>query len=103
MIKVTYITDGISHDLMLQGHAGYAPHGEDIVCAAVSGIIYSLLGWLENNEYELLSCDTHVKGGDVHIYCEGGDLLAAVMDMTIIGLEQIEHQYPEHVVIGEAD
>ena len=28
--------------LTLQGHAGAAPYGQDLVCAAVSGLVYAL-------------------------------------------------------------
>ena len=38
MIRVVF--DGMT--LTLQGHAGAAPHGQDLVCAAVSGLVYAL-------------------------------------------------------------
>lgn len=28
----------------LRGHAGYAPPGEDIVCAAASALVFALIG-----------------------------------------------------------
>lgn len=31
----------------LRGHAGYAPPGEDIVCAAASALVFALIGALE--------------------------------------------------------
>ena len=31
----------------LRGHAGYAPPGEDIVCAAASALVFALIGVLE--------------------------------------------------------
>lgn len=41
---VTACFDGTT--LTLQGHAGAAPHGQDLVCAAVSGLVYALAGRL---------------------------------------------------------
>ena len=38
MIKIIYVTDpeGGKLTMRAEGHAGYAPAGQDIVCAAVS-------------------------------------------------------------------
>ena len=33
--------------ITVSGHAGYAPAGQDIVCAAVSALTYALAGYLE--------------------------------------------------------
>ena len=33
--------------LTVTGHADYAPHGQDIVCAAVSALVYALMAALE--------------------------------------------------------
>lgn len=35
------------HTLTVEGHAGYAPSGQDIVCAAASALVYALAGTLE--------------------------------------------------------
>lgn len=99
MIEIRYQTDGYTHDLSLRGHANYSEYGKDIVCAGVSAIVYSLLGWLENNAYDVTTCDYDAAGGDVHIYCEGTEKLESVMDMVIIGLEQIAYRYPDNVII----
>jgi uncharacterized protein YsxB (DUF464 family) len=48
MIKVR--VDMGSGDLTIdvKGHAGYAPHGQDIVCAAVSAIVQTAVLGLES-------------------------------------------------------
>ena len=43
MIRVRF--DGAQ--VTVSGHAGYAPAGRDIVCAAVSALVYALAGYLE--------------------------------------------------------
>ena len=43
MIRVRF--DGAQ--MTVSGHAGYAPAGRDIVCAAVSALVYALAGYLE--------------------------------------------------------
>ena len=99
MITVKYETDGREHSLTMEGHANYADHGDDIVCAGASSIVFALLGWLENNgqDQEFNSCE--VESGNVRIYCEGGARTAAAFEMTVIGLAQLADSYPDHVAI----
>lgn len=106
MIKALYRKEDAAHLLMLHGHANYARHGEDIVCAGASSIVYALLGWLENHPEDLESVDADVHEGDVKIACEGGEKTAAVFEMTAIGLLQLADSYPGHVeiqIVGLAD
>ena len=106
MIHATYDRDGRMHTLSVNGHAGYAKRGEDIVCAGVSAIVYSLVAWLENNSEseEYVSIDEH--NGEVVIACEGDDNVASVFYMAAIGIETISNTYPDHVdinIVGIAD
>lgn len=106
MIKAQYRREDTAHLLMLHGHADYAVHGEDIVCAGASSIVYALLGWLENHPEDLEYMDADVHEGDVKIACEGGEKTAAVFEMTAIGLLQLADSYPDHVeiqTVGLAD
>ena len=106
MISIKYRREGNSHSLVMDGHAEYAGHGEDIVCAGASAIVCSLLGWLENNSEDLSYCDYVAESGKVRIDCEGGERTAAVFEMTAIGLLQIEDSYKDHLeieTIGLAD
>ena len=43
MIKVTVLEDSdrVVRELKLTGHAGYGEEGQDIVCAAVSALVFS--------------------------------------------------------------
>lgn len=76
-----------------QGHAGYAPAGEDIVCAAVSALIINAVNSLEALTKD--SIQVEEKDGFVSFrfqkpITEGGTLL---MDSLILGLTEIEHSY----------
>ena len=42
MITIIYDEKGKDMSLQTSGHAGYAPKGQDIVCAAVSTLMQSL-------------------------------------------------------------
>ena len=44
-IHITEREDGL--ELSAHGHAGYAPRGQDVVCAGVSALIYGFIAYLE--------------------------------------------------------
>ena len=46
MIRVVWGRDRVT----LRGHAGYAPAGQDIVCAAVAAVVFALAGALEQQD-----------------------------------------------------
>ena len=77
------------------GHAGYSSSGDDVVCAAVSGIVYALAGYLVNE------CKGAVIGalrpGLASLEC-GGDGEAA-MRMAYVGLLQLSLTYPAFVSV----
>ena len=106
MINAKYRVEEDTHTLVVLGHAGYAEYGKDIVCAGVSALVQALIGWIEENYYKAKCISVDPKEGEVLICCEGGEELAAVFQMTAIGLEQLAYSYPDHVqidIIGLAD
>ena len=84
--------------ISITGHAGYAEHGKDIVCAAVSILAQNLIQSIEELtedkiEYEL-------SPGEVNINFR--DLSAEAMllfDSFYIGVKMIADEYPENVTI----
>ena len=44
-IRITEGEDGL--ELFAHGHAGYAPRGQDVVCAGVSALLYGFVASLE--------------------------------------------------------
>lgn len=108
MIRAKYIIEDNEHTLTVHGHANYGEYGKDIVCAGASALIQALIGWIENNPYdvetECISLDE--ANGEVIVSCTGEKDTAAVFYMTAIGLEQLSYSYPDHVnidIIGLAD
>lgn len=68
--------------------------GSDKVCAAISGILYALAGYLRNAK----GVDIHnlrMEDGYVSIGWTGGKKDLAALQMTCIGLMQIEKAHPE--------
>ena len=98
MIRVYYARDGNSHELSVRGHADYAEHGQDIVCAGVSALVQALYGWIEENEAHT----EDISGPVVHrgrfwVNCRGDNYLSIAFQMAMIGIRQIANAYPNHV------
>lgn len=94
LIEVNVRLDGIT----IEGHAGYAEAGKDIVCAGVTVLVENLIDSIEG-----LTSDTiqyEISPGRADIYyknlSEDGKLL---VDSFFLGICGIEQDFPEHVKI----
>ena len=100
MIRAYFIDDRDELELSVEGHAGYAEHGRDIVCAACSGITYALLAFLEEHSDEATDiAGPVVENGCFYVSCKGTEKIRAAFTMAALGLRKIAAQYPSHVMI----
>lgn len=97
MIKASFYEDNERLRLTIDGHAGYRIGGADIVCAAVSGIFYALIGYLHNLKKNDFSINA-VRDGYADIYCNKS--CEEALKLTCIGLIQIEITYPGYVEVN---
>ena len=99
MIKVIYEADpeGGKLTMRAEGHAGYAPAGPDIVCAAVSCLMQTLAYSAADDE-RTSSCIYQGKEGPV-VNVEAGDsvLMRDKFELVADGLDLLAEQYPENV------
>lgn len=75
--------------ITVSGHAGYAPVGQDIVCAAVSALTYALAGYLEETGQAARS---DIRRGYADI--EGAKGCGAAFALVRCGMEQLAAAYP---------
>lgn len=101
MITVRYERAGCHHRLTVEGHAGYSKQGNDIVCAAVSSISWTLIGYLVEEEPEYTAADT--DRGYMEVTCTGGEKAANAFDMAVLGYRQIAQKYPQCVEVQIAE
>ena len=99
MIKIIYVADpeGGKLTMRAEGHAGYAPAGQDIVCAAVSGLMQTL-AYSAAEDKRASSCIYQGKEGPV-VNVEAGDsvLMRDKFELVADGLDLLAEQYPENV------
>ena len=92
MIRVVYTDNRVT----VRGHAGFAPKGGDIVCAAVSALVSALIGALEAK-----NClrEASIRPGQVSVAARAG--CEAEFSMLRCGLAQLAGKYPQCVRIEE--
>ena len=92
MIAVNVRMDGIT----IEGHAGYAEAGKDIVCAGVTALVQGLLRSMEDLVSDKISYKISPGRVDIHYrdLSEAGTLL---VDSFFIGVCQIASEFPDHV------
>lgn len=99
MIKIIYEADpeGGKLTMRAEGHAGYAPAGQDIVCAAASCLMQTLAYSAAEDEHTS-SCIYQGKDGPV-VSVETGDsvLMRDKFELVADGLTLLAEQYPENV------
>ena len=81
--------------LHVAGHAGYAAHGQDIVCAAVSSVVNTLAGALA--AFELSGFHAKPLPGEARITCGGSGAADVLFYAAVIGLAQLAAAYPDYI------
>ena len=102
MIRVVYNRE--AHRLTVRGHAESGAHGHDLVCAAVSILVFTLAQLLSEMEEKNYITEPVVKleEGDAELSCKGEltHSLKLVFDTICTGFQLLAAQYPENVVLS---
>lgn len=98
MVKVRYRRNEFAHSLSIVGHAGYDALGKDIVCAGVSAIVYTLLGFLHHlPDWESRLTAAAERGMCMVCWRGTGREEETAFQMAVMGLAQLAHGYPQCV------
>lgn len=96
IIKTNIVKNESPFEYIIEGHAGYAEHGKDIICSGVSALHFSFLMWLNSENIE-------------HNFVDDGNIVGvSVIDnrardcynMVIRGFEGVCEQYGKFVKIA---
>lgn len=101
MLTVTFTETGGKLSLRLEGHAGYAEAGQDIVCASASILAYTLASIVDAYGYEV-DPNISMESGDTIIECHCKDTVTfcKVADAYYYakrGYALLAHNYPQYV------
>ena len=96
-IKIGHASNNQVNFLEVKGHAGSAPYGKDLVCAAVSALLTGGFNNLKNYKdyelkldegYALFKADSQLDAHD-----------EVVIETIICGLKSIHESYPKFIEI----
>lgn len=90
------VIDRYKNGLTIRGHAGYAEHGKDIVCAAIStlvqSLVYSVVGLTEDKiQYDIKPGTVDIKHGNLSANAQ------LLIDSFFVGVQMIADNYPDNV------
>ena len=99
MIKITinHASNGQVNFLEIKGHANSAPHGQDLVCAAVSAVITGGFNNLNNHKNYELKLDEGYALFQSNVPLDAHD--ETVIETIICGLNTIKETNPEFIQI----
>lgn len=101
MIRVQY--DARKLRLSVSGHAGSAPKGQDLVCAAATTLVYTAAQMLRDAEEDGLAEDVRfcADDGKADLVAKAkpgaGKELAGRMEAVCIGFRMLEKNYPKFI------
>jgi hypothetical protein len=100
MINVTILKNCNSYivGFCVNGHAGYADSGEDIVCSAVSALTISVINSIETLTDVAFHVDSNQKNGDIEFILEDEpehdtELILKVFEIGISGIYESYNDY----------
>lgn len=109
MIKVIIVRDssGFIRQFSVEGHAGFAGYGQDIVCAAASVTAYTAAGALEDLA-GIKDCHSESEG---RFFCsipaeiseKQKQTAGIILETMVIGFKQIELGYTEFLKVMEEE
>lgn len=94
MITITHQNQKIS----IVGHAGYAEHGKDIVCASISALTQVFIASVEELTTDELKCEIGA-GNAVISYKNLSEKSRTLLDSFFVGVKMIADAYPQYVRI----
>lgn len=100
MITVSVVQSGDTiHAIDIEGHAGSAAHGKDLICAGVSSIAVGTLNALDMLVKDTCCCE--MQKGCIHIEVSSHDQAQTqlILRTMLIQLETMQERYHQYIQI----
>lgn len=92
MITITHLPDRI----IIEGHANYAQHGQDIVCSAVSTLAQTLAESVQKLTNDEFTAEIEPGKMIMGFRCLS-EQTKLLIDAFFVGIKMIADTYPQHV------
>ncbi len=92
--------DGQYHGFVLEGHAGYAEEGYDIICSAVSALAINTVNSIEAFTEDGFEAEQKEDGGYLKLTLKGVPSAACslLLDSLVLGIQNIQDAYGEEYI-----
>lgn len=100
MIRASVINSDDEIKIEIAGHSGYAPYGNDIVCAGISALFMAFIAFVEKSYKGYWQ--RRILPGDGYVYIRKYKALPELdiaLKVFVSGVEEICENYPENVVL----
>lgn len=100
MIDIYFYEKNIRYGIKAVGHAGYAPKGQDIVCAAVSALLQAYGNYIDQlAEYEKVKVlEVKLDEGDINVEAlDTRHNIKHMYRMVMSGLCDLACMYPGYI------
>ena len=108
MIQAAFTEKGNRLSLQIQGHAGYAEEGKDIVCSSATILAYTVAQFVLEAEKrgDLASpAEIRLDSGDTVITCDPSEdafpMIKDVYSFAQMGYAILAYNYPKYVQLNE--
>jgi uncharacterized protein YsxB (DUF464 family) len=100
MTKISYQLDQKNNfkSVIIQGHAGYAEKGQDIVCAAISAITNGTINFLQKDypsDCQIVCLPTQIS---IHLLTDNSDCQLS-LKLMLSQLENVAKTFPNYLEI----
>ncbi|MGN1398403.1 MAG: ribosomal-processing cysteine protease Prp [Erysipelotrichaceae bacterium] len=96
-VKIGKKSDSIIK-LNIEGHAGFADKGRDLVCASISSIAIGLLNSIDILDNQ--SCNIIFEDNYINVEVVNNDeIIQTILQVGVIQLQTIEEVYPKNLKI----
>lgn len=95
MINIQTRKQNNTYEIVLSGHADYAPHGKDIVCSAVSVLVYTLAECADRHGCKWI--ERKLSEGQTGLVFEYPPGMETVIDTVETGFTLLASDYKECV------
>jgi uncharacterized protein len=104
MIRITInrTETGIIHSFIMSGHANFAKHGKDIVCAGASAVSFGTVNAIEALTGVIPEIEQGTDGFlrcvvPDHLSDETQEKVQLLLEAMVVSLETIEKSYGKHI------
>ncbi|WP_353458417.1 ribosomal-processing cysteine protease Prp [Staphylococcus coagulans] len=94
--------EGQITDVIMDGHADFDEHGQDIVCAGASAVVFGSLNAIIGLTAERPDIDYSDDGGYFHVRSvdTSNEQAQLILQSMLVSLQTIEEEYNEYIKLN---